>query len=157
MLLLVWLHLLASVLWIGGMLFLSLTLVPVFKQAPFSAQCGPFFKAVALRFRAFVWGAILVLLTTGPLLLGQCLTTPWPPTAWPTVLHVKLSLVCVLLLLTALHDLVFGPRVSRTLRIPEESRSGRDRRLVGAARWVPRLSVVLALGVLFCAVMLVRA
>jgi uncharacterized membrane protein len=156
MLLLVWIHLLAALLWIGGLLFLSLIVVPLFKQEPFSTQCRPFFKAVALRFRSFVWGAIAVLLITGPLLLNQRLEVAWPPAAWPRVLQVKLTLVCLLLLLTALHDVALGPRVGRILAVPEARRSDRDRRLVHSARWAPRLSLLIALGILFCAVMLVR-
>lgn len=156
MLLLVWIHLVAAVLWIGGMLFLSLTLVPLFKQAPFSTQCRPFFKAVALRFRRLVWGAIALLLTTGSLLLGHRLETPWPPAAWPGIVHVKLALVFALLLLTAVHDLALGPRVVRILNVPEENRSDRDRLLVRSARWVPRLSLLLALAILLSAARLAR-
>lgn len=156
MLLLVWVHLLAAVLWIGGLLFLSLTLVPVLKQAPYSTPCRPLFKAVALRFRAVVWGAILVLLITGSLLLGQRLETPWPPAAWPGIVRVKLALVFALLLLTAIHDLALGPRVGRILSVPEEGRSDRDRLLVRSASWVPRLSLLVALAILFSAVLLVR-
>lgn len=38
MVLLVWLHLLAAVSWIGGTIFLSVVLVPVFRREPFSSQ-----------------------------------------------------------------------------------------------------------------------
>jgi copper resistance protein D len=64
--------------------------------------------------------------------------------------------VFLLLLLTAIHDLFLGPRVGRILGVPEERRSDRDRWLVGSSRWVPRLSLLLALGILLCAVTLAR-
>ncbi|TAJ07957.1 MAG: hypothetical protein EPO61_10935 [Nitrospirae bacterium] len=156
MLVLVWIHLLADVLWIGGMLFLSLTLVPVLQQNTFASSRRPFFKAIALRFRRLAWLCILLLLVTGPLLLSRHVAFPLAPTTWPPVVQAKLTLVFVLLLLTAIHDLALGPRVGRILSVPEESRSDRDRWLVGSSRWVPRLSLLLALGILFCAVMLAR-
>lgn len=156
MLVLAWLHLFAAVLWIGGMLFLSLTLVPVLRQDLFASSCRPFFKAVALRFRRLVWMCILLLLVTGPLLLSRHVASPLAPTTWPPVVQAKLALVFLLLLLTAVHDLFLGPRVGRILGVPEERRSDRDRRLVGSSRWVPRLSLLLALGILLCAVTLAR-
>ena len=156
MLVLAWIHLFAAVLWIGGMLFLSLTLVPVLRQDSFASSCRPFFKAVALRFRRLVWMCILLLLVTGPLLLSQHVASPLAPTTWPPVVQAKLELGLLLLLLTAIHDLFLGPRVGRILSVPEESHSDRDRWLVGSSRWVPRLSLLLALGILLCAIMLVR-
>nr|MBI3613250.1 CopD family protein [Nitrospirota bacterium] len=156
MLVLVWIHLLAAVLWIGGMLFLSLTLVPVLQQDAFASSRRPLFKAIALRFRRLVWPCILLLLVTGPLLLGRHGASLLAPMTWPPVVQAKLALVFLLLLLTVIHDLFLGPRVGRILGIPEESRSSRDRCLVDSSRWVPRLSLLLALGILFCAVMLAR-
>lgn len=156
MLVLVWIHLLAAVLWIGGMSFLSLALVPVLQQDAFASSCRPFFKAIALRFRRLVWLCILLLLVTGPLLLGRHVASPLAPMTWPPVVQTKLTLVLVLLLLTAIHDLLIGPRVGRILSVPEESRSALDRRLVGSSRWMPRLSLFLALAILLCAVTLAR-
>ena len=69
--LLVWLHVLAAVNWIGGTIFLSLVLLPVLKREPFASQKALLFRTIARRFRAVVWGAIAVLLFTGPLLLHQ--------------------------------------------------------------------------------------
>lgn len=155
--LLVWLHLLSAVAWIGGMVFLSLVLVPILRHEPFASQRGALIRAAALRFRLVVWVAIGVLLTTGPLLL---LSRGWSfgePGGWPAVLAVKLILIAILLALIVLHDFFIGPRVSRILQTPEPSRTGRERLLVAYAAWLPRLSLLLALGILFAAVSLARA
>jgi uncharacterized membrane protein len=152
----VWVHLLAAVAWIGGMVFLSLVLVPVLRREPFAAQRGAMIRAAALRFRLVVWVAIGVLLTTGPLLLLHRGWSLGEPAGWPAVLSVKLALVTLLLMLTIAHDFFIGPRVSRILQTPEPSRACRDRLLVGASSWLPRLSVVLALAVVFAAVALAR-
>ena len=69
--LIVWLHLVAAVSWIGGMVFLSVVLVPILKREPFASQKALLFLAMARQFRVVVWGMIAVLLFTGPLLLHQ--------------------------------------------------------------------------------------
>lgn len=156
MVVLVWLHLLAAIGWIGGMAFLSLVLVPILKHEPFISQRGALIRAAALRFRLVVWGAIGVLLTTGPLL---ALSRGWSlsePGGRPTVLLVKLALVAAMLGLTVAHDVFIGPRVGRILQMPEPSRTGHDRLLVASAAWLPRLSLLLALAVLAAAVSLAR-
>ena len=151
-----WLHLLAAVAWIGGMLFLSVVLVPVLKQEPFVSQKAVLFRTTARRFRAVVWGAIAVLLLTGPLLLHQRGIPIADPSGWPKVLATKLGLVTILLLLTLTHDLILGPRIVKIQQLPTESRSRFDHTLVLWSPWVARLSLLFALAVLFAAVLLVR-
>ena len=157
MVLLVWLHVLAAVSWIGGTIFLSVVVVPVLKREPFASQKALFFRTIARRFRVVVWGAIAVLLFTGPLLLHQRGIPIVHPSEWPMVLAVKLGLVAILLLSTLTHDLILGPRVGRILQIPTESRTRLDHALVAWSPWIARLSLFLALALLFAAVMLVRS
>lgn len=156
MIFLTWFHLLAAVSWIGGMMFLSVVLVPVLRREPFASQRALLFRTIALRFRVVVWGAIAVLLFTGPPLLHQRGISITDPSGWPMVLATKLGLVTILLLLTLTHDLIIGPRVGRILRLPVESRTRFDQTLVLWSPWVARFSLVLTLVILFAAVMLVR-
>jgi putative copper resistance protein D len=156
MILLVWLHVLAAVSWIGGSIFLSVVLVPVLRREPFASQKALLFRTTALRFRVVVWGAIATLLLTGPLLLHQRGIPIADPAGWPMVLSVKLGLVAILLLFTATHDLFIGPRVGRILQIPMEGRTRLDHTLVIWSPWIARFSLVLTLAVLLAAVVLVR-
>ena len=156
MLALVCLHVLAAVVWIGGMVFLSLVLVPVVKREPFVAQRGLLIKTAGGRFRALVWGSVFVLLATGPLLALNRNLPLESPTAWPSVLSVKVALVALLLALTAAHDFWLGPRLGEILRKPDASRSDHERRLVSWVSWLPRISLLLALVVLAAAVALAR-
>ena len=156
MLALVCLHVLAAVVWIGGMVFLSLVLVPVVKREPFAAQRGLLIKTAGGRFRALVWGSVFVLLATGPLLALNRNLPLESPTAWPSVLSVKVALVALLLALTAAHDFWLGPRLGEILRKPDASRSDRERRFAAWASWLPRISLLLALAVLAAAVALAR-
>jgi uncharacterized membrane protein len=157
MLVLVWMHLLAAVVWVGGMIFLSLVLVPILKRDSFAAQRGTLIRAVALRFRALGWGAVAVLLTTGPLLMAA---RGWPltdPRRWPAVLVGKLLLVTGVLVLAALHDFLIGPRVSRLMANADPTRHGQYRLWLTWSPWLPRLALLLALGVLAVAVVLARS
>jgi copper resistance protein D len=155
--LLIWLHLVAAISWIGGMVFLSVVLVPILKHEPFASQKTLLFLALARRFRVMVWGMIAVLLFTGPLLLHQRGIPIVDLSRWPTILVVKLGLVTILLLMTLTHDLIIGPRVGRIVQLPTESRTSFDHALVLWSRWIARFTLLLALAVLFVAIMLVRS
>ena len=111
-------HILAAVTWIGGMIFLSLVLAPLVRGRTAAPEFMALFRSAALRFRPIVWVAIAVLLATGPMLLSMRGIHVSSPTSWTGIVTVKLMLVALLLLLTLLHDLVFGPQVSRVSAIP---------------------------------------
>ena len=69
-LLLLWIHLLAAIGCIGGMLFLSLVLAPLVRSRKAAPDFMALFRLAARRFRLFVWSAIVLLLSTGPLLVA---------------------------------------------------------------------------------------
>ena len=137
MVLLVWLHLLAVIIWIGGTIFLSVVLVPVLRRELFASQRSLLFRTIARRFRVVVWGAIAVLLFTGPPLLHQRGIPIANLSGWPMILVAKLGLVTFLLFLTLTHDLILGPRVGRILRFPTESRTRFDQVLVLWSPFIP--------------------
>lgn len=153
---LVWIHLLAAVVWVGGMVFLSVVLVPVLKRDGGFAQHAALFRTIAYRFRAVVWGAMGMLVATGLTLAWGRSIPLMEPGHWPTIFAAKIGLVTLLFTLTLLHDLVVGPRVRRSLAIPEADRSGRDRLLLRYSVLVPRISLLVSLLVLLFAVVLAR-
>lgn len=150
------LHILAAVAWIGGMVFLSFVLAPLVRSRNSTSEIVALFRSAALRFRLVVWGAMAVLLTTGPVLLSQRQIAITNPAAWPDILVVKLGLVAGLLLSTFLHDLFLGPKISQISAIPESRRTAWELTLVKTARWLPRLSLLIAVAVIVAAVMLAR-
>ena len=157
MIVLAWLHLLAAISWIGGMVFLSLVLAPLVRSRKAVPEFMALFRSAALRFRLVVWSAIAVLLSTGPILLLQKGISMTDPTQWPQVLRIKIGLVAGLLLLTLTHDLLLGPQVGKISAIPESARSSREQTFFRTASWLPRVALLLALGVIFAAVLLVRS
>ncbi|CUS35011.1 CopD family protein [Candidatus Nitrospira nitrificans] len=154
---LVVLHILAAVSWVGGMIFLSVVLAPLVRGRKAAPEFMALFRSAALRFRPMVWVAIAVLLATGPMLLSLRGIEITKPVSWPAIVTVKLTLVALLLFLTLLHDLVFGPRVSRVSAIPDSRRTAGEQIVFKTARWLPRLSLLIALVVLVAAAMLARS
>lgn len=150
------LHIMAAVVWVGGMLFLSLVLAPLARSRKAAPEFMALFRSAAVRFRVVAWSAIGVLLLTGPMLLSQRGMALTIPSSWPHIVRLKLALVGVLLVLTVLHDLVLGPRISPAVAIPESSRTAWEHVVVRTARWLPRVSLLLALAVVVAAAVLAR-
>jgi putative copper resistance protein D len=149
-------HILAAMVWVGGMLFLSLVLAPLVRSRKAAPEFMALFRSAALRFRVVAWAAIGVLLITGPMLLSHRGIALTLPSSWPHIVRLKLALVGVLLVLTVSHDLVLGPRTSHAMAIPEASRTAWDHLVVRTARWLPRVSLLLALAVVVLAAVLAR-
>ena len=138
-----WLHVLAAITWIGGMLFVALVLVPVTRRLEDAALRARLFHAVGLRFRAVGWIALGVLVATGlvhverhPFLLAS------------PRFQVKLALVVLALILSALHDFVLGPRAG----VPGADPSARV-----LASWMARVNLLVVLAIVWLGLSLFRS
>jgi uncharacterized membrane protein len=149
-------HLLAAVAWIGGMIFLAFVLAPIIRGENVTAQHVALFRSAARRFRVVAWLSIVSLVVTGPFLLQAKQMSLGVPADWPAVFRIKIGLVGLLLLLTIVHDLYLGPRAGRLTKIPVADRTPFERRLITTGRWLARLSLLVALGVVVAAVVLAR-
>jgi putative copper resistance protein D len=154
--LLTWTHLVAATVWVGGMLFLTLVLVPVTRAELPAGEGRALFRAVALRFRRVVWVAMAVLVSTGLILMSRRVGSYWDVSTWPALLKMKLALVVTMLGVTLIHDFWLGPLVSRIVVLGHADGRPSAARLVRIAPWVARAGLVLGLGVLLAAVALVR-
>ncbi len=125
------LHVLAAMIWIGGMLFVVLVLVPVVRGQADPSMRARLFHETGVRFRTVGWAALLVLLATG---LANLWLRPYlltlPRFQW------KLGLVVAALLLSVFHDFVLGPRAGAP---------GADPRMRVWASWLARVNVVVVL------------
>lgn len=103
-------HLLAAVTWIGGMIFVAFVLEPVLrKTAP--EQRMQLYDAVGRRFLYVGWGTLAVLIATGILNAINQIHS-WEVLFYSTygnVLLLKLSLVLAMLLISAYHSFILGP------------------------------------------------
>ena len=154
---LVVLHILAAVSWVGGMIFLSLVLAPLVRSRKAVPEFMALFRSAALRFRPVVWVAMAILLVTGPMLLSHRGLSAIAPASWPGIVTLKLTMVGLLLFLTLLHDLILGPQVSRVSAISESQRTTSEQAIFKTARWLPRLSLLIALAVVITAAILARS
>ena len=157
MMLLTWLHLLAAISWIGGMLFLSLVVVPVLRQPTVAPHRSLIFPSMARHFRVVAWGSLLILLSTGPVLAASREIDLTDPSDWPVIFSVKLGLVVGLIVLSAAHDFLVGPRVSRIVRTPEAERTSAEAQILRSAPLLARAGLVSALAIVYCAVWLARS
>lgn len=159
-LLLVWLHILAAAIWIGGMVALGAVLVPVLRNDSSEDSRALLYRSL-LRFRWVGWGTLVLLIGTGILLLGHrgydwaALWTGrlWAG-SWGHLLAEKLGLVAVTLVVSGVHDFVLGPRAVDAMQSAPEA--PRTERLRWWSSWLGRLTLVLSLAVLWWATMLVR-
>lgn len=156
-LLVVFLHVVAACVWIGGMVFLAAVLLPTLRLPEYRAVALPLIRLTALRFRWLGWAAVGMLVGTGTASLGvrgyhwAQLTdgTLWQ--GWfGHVLAVKLTLVAASLW----HDLVTGPRATHTAF--EDLPPHEALRLRHRAAWVGRTVLLLSLVVVVLGTMLVR-
>jgi uncharacterized membrane protein len=154
----VFLHLLAALVWVGGMLFLALVAVPVARQRP-QAERAALMDALGRRFRAVGWAAVAVLLGTG-LLNAALRGVSWESVVsgrffagpFGQLLTAKVLAVLAMLALSAWHDFVVGPASTRSAGADATSAAALRRR----ASWIGRANAALSLVVVALAVLLAR-
>jgi len=152
----VWLHILAAVIWIGGMLFLSLIAAPVLRRVDSPLVRQDLFRAMAQRFRRLVWICIVVLIPTGIVnVLYYGNTAASSP--YMKVLHIKLGLVVFLVIMGMLHDFVIGPRAGRAMARDGLLPTGTDLLIVALAPWIGRFNLLLGIVILLLAAALTRS
>ena len=146
----VFVHLVAAVVWVGGMVFLA-AVGPAIRRldAPSSSAL---FRAMGLRFRDISWAAVAVLVATGianlaflgafPDLVGFLAANPL--LAW------KIAVVALMIAVKTVHDFIVGPRASAAAA----ANPGMAARLPvwKAAMALGRLNIVLGVIVLYLAV-----
>lgn len=153
------LHILAAMVWVGGMLAIALVGAPVLRELEDRALRARLFSAIGLRFRAVAWTAIGALLATGIVNLHAMGVldgaTLGSRAFWSTPLGVglawKLGLVLAMVGLAAVHDFWLGPAASRC-----EPGSVEAQRLRCLASWVARVNAALAVVLVWVAVGLTR-
>ncbi|HXS15960.1 MAG TPA: DUF4149 domain-containing protein, partial [Polyangiaceae bacterium] len=156
----VWLHILAAMVWVGGMLFLVLVAVPWLRSGQ-RAQAAAFFRETGPRFRSVGWTCFLVLLSTGSfnlwvrgVRLADFGRAEWLASPFGKTVLLKLSVFALVLVVSAVHDFLVGPRATRAItRDPRSSEAERARR---RASTMGRINVVLALVLVALGVVLVR-
>lgn len=157
----IWLHILAAMVWNGGMAALGLLLVPLLRRERFQDVARPLLYASALRFRWIGWGALGVLIATGlfnvhmqGISWSAWLDLGFWGSAWGHALAWKLAFVVLVLVISAVHDFYFGPKAIRLMQ--EAPGSAEAERMRWWSSWLGRLTLLLSLAILWFAVLLPR-
>jgi uncharacterized membrane protein len=153
-------HVLAALLWLGGMFFLGIVGAPVLRRIEPPELRQQLFHTLGLRFRTIGWWAIGILVTSGVTVLHLRGLLRWNdvlgnPEFWRTslghALAIKLAAVSVLLVLSAIHDFALGPAAGRARAGSDEAIRFRTR-----AAMLGRINGMLALVLVIAAVRLAR-
>lgn len=160
--LILWLHLLAASIWIGGVVFQVLVVFPTLARATPSAERVRFALSLEARFRVLVWPVVGLVLFTGLVNLmhiwyATIVTARSISSTFIPILSIKVSLVVGMIALQAVLQFLVQPR--RVAALASEPAGGRDVPL--PRRQWHRLALVLysalvglAGGVVLCAVLL---
>lgn len=155
-----WLHLLAAVVWIGGLAFISMVLAPTLRDPALRPQALPVLRAAGRKFMRVGYASLLVLVVTGTanlfLKAGGSFATvaAWWPTTYGHLLAAKLALVALVIGLSLYHDFAVGPAAARALRAdPQSSEALALRR---RAALLGRTNAILSIAILTLALLLVR-
>jgi len=159
--LVVLIHVLATIIWLGGMFFIAIVMVPVLRRLEPPQKRIEVLSATATRFRVVSWITIIVILVTGVLnainrgvTLQAISTGELFSTYFGKILALKLTLVFAMLVLSAMHDFILGPRLVELLNTSNPDsflKVQKNRRYVS---WLARITTLLGILVVACAVML---
>jgi len=156
----VWLHVIAAIAWVGGILFLILVVVP-WLRAGRRELAGAFLRETGGRFLPVAWVSFAVLLITGSFNLyvrgvrpGDLVDAAWLATPFGRAVVLKLVLFGSILVVSAVHDFGVGRQAAAAMEA--DPRSGKATRLRRRASLLGRLNALLALAIVLVAVMLVR-
>jgi uncharacterized membrane protein len=153
-------HVLAAMLWLGGMFFFGLVGAPVLRKIEPPPLRQRLFQELGSRFRHLGWCAIAVLVVTGVLNLyfrgwlhwnGVLGSAAFWRTALGRALAAKLIAVALMISISAIHDFIQGPRAGRAKPGSPEAIAMRKRAAILA-----RVNAMLGVIVVVAAVRLAR-
>ena len=155
-----WLHLLAAIVWIGGLAFISMVLAPTLRDPALRAQAVPLLRAAGRKFMRIGYASIVVLIVTGTTNLilkaggSFAAVEAWWPTPYGRLLMAKLVLVALVIALSLYHDFAVGPAATRAMQV--EPGSPAALALRRRAALLGRANALLSLVIMTLALLLVR-
>jgi copper resistance protein D len=153
-------HVLAALLWVGGMFFLGVVGAPVLRQVEPPQLRQRLFHDLGLRFRGVGWWSIATLVLTG---IANLYYRGWlqrdgvlaDGAFWRTgvghALAAKLAAVAVMLVVSFIHDFVLGPAAGQRVADSDAAAAARRR-----AALLARANAAVGVVVVIAAVRLAR-
>lgn len=147
----IYLHVIFTAFWIGGMLFLPLILLPSIKN---NSERIQLLYDTGIKFRFYGWIALIGLIITGitnMFLKGIPFNLEFLiKNQYGKLLGLKLLFFFTMLLVSGLHDFYVG---TKTIEQIQQNKSKNIKQL---ARWTGRINLLLALSIAFLGVALSR-
>ena len=109
-----WLHLVAAALWVGGMLYIATSYLPILRQIPIAERARSLITVLPY-YTPWAIAGVVIMAVTGPFSATVHLSS-WEQlfsTAYGRALVVKILLVGVLLLTSAIHVGLLRPRLKK--------------------------------------------
>lgn len=157
----VFIHIVSAIVWIGGMTFMIMVLVPALRKNVDRKTFSALFHSVGVRFRKIGWIALLLLIITGVYNLdfrGYDLEDLWTGALFMGefghVLMQKLIAFSAILLISIVHDFWIGPTATRLAR--QDPLSQQTARYRKSAAWMGRINFMLGIIVVAMGIVLVR-
>lgn len=155
--LVVYVHVLSAIGWVGGILFLGLIAVPALRRLE-PGQRAQLLNVLGTRFRNVGYTLLLLLLITGVIqsvfhgaTVANVLDGSFFSTHFGRNLGMKLLFIALMLVVSISHDFFVGPASVRATEAGQDTT-----RLRKTASWLARITALLALIVIAYAVRLVR-
>lgn len=152
------LHVLAAMVWLGGMFYLAVVGAPVLRKVEPPELRARLFNSIGRASRDVGWVAIAVLVLTGLANLDFRGLLRWNVLAsssfWGTpyghTLAWKLSAVLVMIVISAVHDFILGPRAFAAVGTPAAAGWRRW------SAWLARVNAIVGIVLVYFAVRLAR-
>ncbi len=116
--LIMWLHLVAAITWIGGMLFLWLVLRPILSSPSAGSDGLATLRRVEERFKTVRWASLLTLLVTGVYNLIHEGGSARLESSWGGVLMIKLLFVAIVMGLSGMNDFLLTTSTEQAVSNP---------------------------------------
>ncbi|MBI2272062.1 MAG: CopD family protein [Bacteroidetes bacterium] len=138
----VFIHIIAAAIWIGGMVFFAIVLLPAIRKHPEKAML---IHAVGLKFRLVGWPVLSLLLITGlyNIHIRQIPLLELTDSKYGRLILYKLILFLTTIVISAIHDFYIGMKATEIwMTHNNENDPGGYRAF---ARWAGRINLLLAL------------
>jgi len=142
------LHLLATAIWVGGMLYINFVLTPSLVAID-SPQRGKLIGAVSKRFSMFAWGCIIILLMTGLLLTPSGMLFDTTST-WGIMLFIKIILFLIMIIIGTIISFVKAPKMEKLAPKPDEKPAPEFFKIQKQISLLAHINMILGVLILLC-------
>jgi uncharacterized membrane protein len=151
----VFIHILSACVWIGGMIFLALVLIPSIQNNPEKALL---IHTVGVKFRTIGWVALWLILLTGLYNMQfrqvEFSFSELTESHYGKMIFYKLIIFFVTILLSITHDFYIGTKATELWM--QKADENKVKRFRTWARWAGRMNLLLALAAAGLGIAIVR-